>query len=94
MVTTSGTEFKSLQERLEEEEDETCQERYSNMPPIGTRVKRGPEWHFGDQDKHGPGTVIGHSTRRKLFNHFYSLVTLSTLIYTECNIYDLSIPIQ
>ena len=94
MVTSSGSEFKSPAMRADEVEDAEYQERYSYMPPIGTRVKRGPEWHFGDQDKHGPGTVIGHSTRRKLFNHFYSLVTLSTLIYTECNIYDLSIPIQ
>lgn len=83
MVTTSGTEFKSLEERIEEADDAECQERYSNMPPIGTRVKRGPEWRFGDQDKHGPGTVIGHSTRRKLFNHLYSMVTQSQYLFTS-----------
>ncbi|XP_022295401.2 uncharacterized protein LOC111105409 isoform X2 [Crassostrea virginica] len=63
MVTSSGSEFKSPAMRADEVEDAEYQERYSYMPPIGTRVKRGPEWRWGDQDKHGPGTVIGHSTR-------------------------------
>lgn len=67
MVTSSGSEFKSAEMRADEVQDTECQERYSYMPPIGTRVKRGPEWRWGDQDKHGPGTVIGHSTRRMLF---------------------------
>lgn len=31
------------------------------MPPIGTRVRRGPGWKWGDQDSNGPGTVTGHS---------------------------------
>lgn len=32
----------------------------SNMPPIGTRVRRGPDWEpsFGQQDSNGPGTVV------------------------------------
>ncbi|XP_048733838.2 uncharacterized protein LOC125649967 [Ostrea edulis] len=34
----------------------------SNMPPIGTRVRRGPDWEskFNGQDGNGPGTVISH----------------------------------
>jgi hypothetical protein len=34
----------------------------SNMPPIGTRVRRGPDWqsNFTGQDGDGPGTVISH----------------------------------
>ncbi|XP_053390795.1 uncharacterized protein LOC128553645 [Mercenaria mercenaria] len=29
--------------------------------PIGSRVKRGRDWRWGNQDKGGPGTIIGHS---------------------------------
>ncbi|XP_052793144.1 uncharacterized protein LOC128227022 [Mya arenaria] len=30
-------------------------------PAVGTRVRRGPDWHWKQQDSDGPGTVIGHS---------------------------------
>eukprot|EP00662_Eupelagonemidae_sp_cell21_P035264 gene35264-63314_t len=31
---------------------------------VGDRVRRGPDWEWGDQDAHGAGTVIGaHSAR-------------------------------
>lgn len=33
------------------------------MPPLGTRVKRGRDWIWDDQDSLGPGTVIGHCER-------------------------------
>ncbi|XP_062587187.1 uncharacterized protein LOC134248831, partial [Saccostrea cucullata] len=36
-------------------------ERDPCLPNIGTRVKRGSDWHRSDQENHGPGTVIGHS---------------------------------
>lgn len=32
----------------------------TELPPLGVRVRRGPDWKWGDQDKHGPGTVVGH----------------------------------
>ncbi|XP_062614438.1 uncharacterized protein LOC134276174 [Saccostrea cucullata] len=32
-----------------------------NMPPLGSRVKRGPDWMWKNQDRHGPGTVIAPS---------------------------------
>lgn len=44
-----------------EDEQELYKERDPNMPPLGSRVKRGRDWQWGDQDKYGPGTVIGHS---------------------------------
>ena len=28
--------------------------------PVGTRVRRGPDWCYKDTDQNGPGTVIGH----------------------------------
>lgn len=31
------------------------------MPPLGSRVKRGRDWRYENQDNYGPGTVIGHS---------------------------------
>lgn len=61
MATSPGEEFKTMEDIIEEAEDAECQERYPNMPPIGTRVRRGPGWKWGDQDSHGPGTVTGHS---------------------------------
>ncbi|XP_060574604.1 uncharacterized protein LOC132732228 isoform X2 [Ruditapes philippinarum] len=32
----------------------------SNLPPLGSRVRRGPDWHWDMQDSNGPGTVVGH----------------------------------
>ncbi|KAK7476930.1 hypothetical protein BaRGS_00031789 [Batillaria attramentaria] len=34
--------------------------------PLGTRVIRGPDWEYGDQDFGGPGTVINHNERHSL----------------------------
>ncbi|XP_052242330.1 uncharacterized protein LOC127852415 [Dreissena polymorpha] len=31
------------------------------FPVIGSRVRRGPDWMFDNQDNAGPGTVAGHS---------------------------------
>ena len=35
------------------------------FPPIGSRVRRGPDWHWEDQDHGGPGTVVGHAEEGK-----------------------------
>lgn len=35
------------------------------MPNIGTRVRRGPDWKWQNQDSGGSGTVTGHSRRSK-----------------------------
>ncbi|KAL3865885.1 hypothetical protein ACJMK2_043233 [Sinanodonta woodiana] len=37
----------------------------SGLPPLGSRVSRGPDWDKGMQDNRGPGTVIGHIKDRK-----------------------------
>ncbi|XP_062596393.1 uncharacterized protein LOC134257807 [Saccostrea cucullata] len=49
----------------DEESMEECEYRGrdSRLPPPGTRVRRGPNWHYNDQDSNGPGTIIGHWTR-------------------------------
>ncbi|XP_071117239.1 uncharacterized protein [Haliotis cracherodii] len=31
------------------------------LPPLGSRVIRGPDWKYGDQDVEGPGTVVNHA---------------------------------
>ncbi|XP_076468042.1 uncharacterized protein LOC143298902 [Babylonia areolata] len=35
--------------------------------PLGTRVMRGPDWKWGDQDNGGPGTVIQHEQKKHGF---------------------------
>ncbi|XP_062613171.1 uncharacterized protein LOC134274944 [Saccostrea cucullata] len=60
MVTGSPEEFQPVVDKEEKEKDEECQERDPNMPHLGTRVRRGPDWKWDDQDNHQPGTVTGH----------------------------------
>ena len=31
---------------------------YPKPPPVGTRVRRGPHWKWGDQDGNRPGTIV------------------------------------
>lgn len=33
------------------------------MPPIGSRVRRGPDWRWDNQDDNLPGTVVAHKSR-------------------------------
>ncbi|XP_065945035.1 uncharacterized protein [Magallana gigas] len=47
----------------EDEDDENFIERYSTMPCVGTRVRRGRDWRYENQDSKGVGTVIGHTDR-------------------------------
>ncbi|XP_046350647.2 uncharacterized protein LOC124131415 isoform X2 [Haliotis rufescens] len=37
-----------------------------DLPPLGSRVIRGPDWKYQDQDVGGPGTVINHADDHKL----------------------------
>jgi hypothetical protein len=46
----------------DDEERESC-EYSSQMPPVGTRVRRGPDWQWGCQDMLGTGTVVSHAER-------------------------------
>ncbi|XP_052807543.1 uncharacterized protein LOC128236608 [Mya arenaria] len=35
----------------------------SNLPALGSRVSRGPDWNYSDdQDKWMPGTIVGHTS--------------------------------
>ncbi|XP_056021571.1 uncharacterized protein LOC125652126 isoform X2 [Ostrea edulis] len=58
---------KSLYTHLDEitdegfdEMDDLHKERFSHLPFLGTRVIRGPDWRYNNQDNYGPGTVVGH----------------------------------
>nr|XP_022332696.1 uncharacterized protein LOC111130207 [Crassostrea virginica] len=53
--------YRSLSNIIEEENEKEFQERDLNMPHVGTRVRRGPDWKWKNQDGRGPGTVVGHS---------------------------------
>ena len=39
-----------------------------DLPRIGSRVRRGPDWDWENQDSKGPGTVIGHDENGKTVN--------------------------
>lgn len=40
-----------------------------SFPPIGSRVRRGPDWDSDNQDNNGPGTIVGHSKTCKYNTH-------------------------
>ncbi|KAL3865872.1 hypothetical protein ACJMK2_043221 [Sinanodonta woodiana] len=53
----------------ESSEDEQLSEERINMLEeqlllIGTRVRRGPDWEWGDQDSEGVGTIIGYDKNK------------------------------
>nr|XP_022329953.1 uncharacterized protein LOC111128566 [Crassostrea virginica] len=52
-----------IAKELFEKQEEEYRERDANMPNIGTRVRRGPDWKWQNQDGGGSGTVTGHSRR-------------------------------
>ena len=37
----------------------------AQLPAVGTRVRRGPDWKWNTQDNDGPGTVIGQHENGK-----------------------------
>ncbi|CAH3022623.1 unnamed protein product [Porites evermanni] len=39
-------------------DDDDDSETYPNPPSVGTRIRRGSHWKWGDQDKNGPGTIV------------------------------------
>ncbi|KAL3866394.1 hypothetical protein ACJMK2_043696 [Sinanodonta woodiana] len=38
----------------------------ASLPPLGSRVTRGPHWKWGDQDGNGSGTVVRHVDKGKV----------------------------
>lgn len=67
-----------------------------NLPPIGTRVRRGQIWPFTNQDSGMPGTVIGYRDDRKysmiiyiiiyiFISDIYTVIMLLNGTYTKFN---------
>ncbi|XP_052699916.1 uncharacterized protein LOC128177295 [Crassostrea angulata] len=54
---------RDVKDEIEKEKETEFQEKYLHMPKIGTRVRRGQDWKWKNQDGQGPGTVVGHSKR-------------------------------
>lgn len=67
---------KDVEETEEEDDNEMeFQERDPIAPNVGTRVKRGPDWMWKNQDGRGAGTVVGHGTR-SIFIIYISLFVI------------------
>lgn len=47
-------------EQLVEETQTDHNRVLAGLPPHGTRVRRGEDWKWGNQDENGPGTVVAH----------------------------------
>ncbi|OWF47911.1 uncharacterized protein LOC110453756 [Mizuhopecten yessoensis] len=44
------------------ENDEGHRELKHDMPPLGSRVRRGPDWSWDEQDSYMAGTVVSHKS--------------------------------
>lgn len=51
--------YRPMRELAEELYSEN--ERDPTMLPVGSRVRRGRDWEWGQQDDYGAGTVVNHS---------------------------------
>ena len=48
--------------------DEYTKHEDPNLPCFGTRVRRGADWKWKNQDSEGPGTIVGHGKRGNSLN--------------------------
>ena len=70
------------------------EERDPQMPTLGTRVRRGPDWKWEEQDNSEPGTVIAHSTKGVFSYIMYNNIIEDfryrfCLMYSFLSMYDL-----
>jgi hypothetical protein len=57
----------------------------SKFPPIGSRVRRGPDWKWNMQDSNGPGTVTGHDNGEILVFHLLNAISFVRTKYFAFN---------
>uniref|UniRef100_K1PBY9 Uncharacterized protein n=1 Tax=Magallana gigas TaxID=29159 RepID=K1PBY9_MAGGI len=50
----------SMEDEIEDKTESPHEEKYPQMPRLGSRVRRGRDWRYDDHDNYGPGTVVGH----------------------------------
>ncbi|XP_062569343.1 uncharacterized protein LOC134231395 [Saccostrea cucullata] len=74
--------MEEIEAEHEAEMDYIYQEEDPNMPPLGSRVKRGPDWVWDNQDNNGPGTVIGHD-KDKFVHVEWDTGSVCPYIYTS-----------
>ncbi|XP_078313411.1 uncharacterized protein LOC111117584 isoform X3 [Crassostrea virginica] len=72
----------------EEPEDKYFKEKYTTVPTLGTRVRRGPDWTQDNQDSEGPGTIVGHGDHEGLVYIQWDSGMLSLYGYGYKGIYD------
>ena len=48
----------------------------TSLPEVGSRVCRGPDWQWHDQDGGSTGTIIGHDTQGILIVLLHTDLTL------------------
>lgn len=61
---------------------ENKQKQYASMPSIGTRVRRGEDWQYGNQDSYGVGTVTGHCDKGIKFTFLHISAGLLSFIHS------------
>ncbi|CAH3022624.1 unnamed protein product [Porites evermanni] len=64
---------------------------YPKPPPVGTRVRRGPDWKWGDQDKHGPGTIIKNDSTPGWVDVQWDSDTKNSYRYGKDSAYDVKV---
>lgn len=69
-ISEAERRFKERQQRLYKEILE------DDFPPLGSRVRPGPDWSSEDQDYGGPGTIVGHLKECRFINT--NIRTIST----------------
>ncbi|KAK7482638.1 hypothetical protein BaRGS_00026137 [Batillaria attramentaria] len=63
-----------------------------SLPPLGTRVVRGKDWKWNNQDTEGPGTVIQHRKKRDSWLHImWDNGTHNAYRYGDGDFYDVKI---
>ena len=78
----------SSESELDTEPDFYHESNDKNVPPVGSRVVRGPDWKYDNADGEGPGTVIGHSSGSKVYVEWDFNANINEYRYSEKFGYD------
>ncbi|XP_060600436.1 uncharacterized protein LOC132753902 [Ruditapes philippinarum] len=77
--------FEEMKRKEENPYQEAINER---LLPLGSRVRRGPDWTSGVEDDEGPGTVVGHNLYRDmLWVHWDKTEEIRQYSYGDMNLY-------
>lgn len=49
-----------MEDEIEDKTESPHEEKYPQMPRLGSRVRRGRDWRYDDHDNYGPGTIVSH----------------------------------